>query len=248
MALDIERMVAMNLILTMAGRYSRFLNEGYRIPKYLLPWGNNSILSEIINNLNKDKIFSNIFLIANNRDEIFLPHVRDIMRAHKIPVDNLIVISDTAGQAHTAKIAIEKIIQLFQVSDGAVCFHNIDTILYNRNLIKYPVILEDADGIIDIFESGNHNYSYVMEEEGVVHQIAEKVLISSKATSGLYAFKNMEVFLNHYSTKTTYISEIYQKMISQNLRIQVSELYSENDTIVLGTPSEYLSSSYILDL
>ena len=44
----------MNLILTMAGRYSRFVNEGYRIPKYLLPWGNKPILSEILYELNKD--------------------------------------------------------------------------------------------------------------------------------------------------------------------------------------------------
>ena len=28
----------MNLILTMAGKYSRFKEEGYTIPKFLLPW------------------------------------------------------------------------------------------------------------------------------------------------------------------------------------------------------------------
>lgn len=29
----------MDLFLTMAGEYSRFKNEGYQIPKFLLPWG-----------------------------------------------------------------------------------------------------------------------------------------------------------------------------------------------------------------
>ena len=55
----------MNLIITMAGRYSRFVDEGYKMPKYLLPWGDKSILNEIILELNKHSDFDNIYLIAN---------------------------------------------------------------------------------------------------------------------------------------------------------------------------------------
>ena len=52
----------MNLILTMCGKYSRFTTEGYKIPKFLLPWGNHCILSEILQQM---KGFSDIYLIAN---------------------------------------------------------------------------------------------------------------------------------------------------------------------------------------
>ena len=54
----------MNLILTMAGRYSRFINEGYKIPKYLLPWGKRSILSEILSIMNHNNTFENIYVIV----------------------------------------------------------------------------------------------------------------------------------------------------------------------------------------
>lgn len=49
-------------------KYTRFINEGYRIPKYLLPWGEKSILSEILIQMNKNNDFKNIYLITNKQD------------------------------------------------------------------------------------------------------------------------------------------------------------------------------------
>ncbi|MCP3887728.1 MAG: hypothetical protein GY702_02485 [Desulfobulbaceae bacterium] len=238
----------MNLILTMAGKYTRFVNEGYRIPKYILPWGDKLILSEIVNEINKKRDFLNIYLIANKRDEIYMPHVRKILRALRIPVDNLFLISDTNGQAETAYRGIECIKSRFHEINGPIVFHNIDTILYKRDFSDLPKILEQYDGYIDIFKSSNHNYSYVLVKEDIVQSIAEKVVISDNATSGLYAFSDADSFLGLYSEEDAYISKLYEKMISRNMKIAVSALNSEKDTVVLGTPSEYLTSAYILDL
>jgi dTDP-glucose pyrophosphorylase len=238
----------MNLILTMAGKYSRFKDEGYRIPKYLLPWGSKSILAEIIINLNKNNDFKNIYLIANKNDEIYMPHLRSIMKALQIPLENLFLISDTIGQAQTAKIAIHSIKNRFTEIHGIVCFHNIDTILYNRNYTIIPELLKVNDGVIDIFESNNCAYSYVLLEENQVQTIVEKVVISNNATSGFYVFKDSDIFLNYYSYDTVYISDVYQNMICKGLKLQVTKHYLEKDTLVLGTPSEYLMSSYLLDI
>ena len=38
----------MNLVLTMAGQYSRFKLFGSKVPKYLLPLGTETILAEVI--------------------------------------------------------------------------------------------------------------------------------------------------------------------------------------------------------
>jgi dTDP-glucose pyrophosphorylase len=238
----------MNLILTMAGRYSRFVNEGYRIPKYLLPWGNKPILSEILYELNKDGMFKNVFLIANKRDEIYMPHVKDILKSLNIPIENLFLISDTDGQAETAFQAIENIQNKFNEIEGPIVFHNIDTILYNRNFSNLHGLLISNDGYIDVFKSSNHNYSYVLIEDGKVQSIVEKMVISDKATSGLYGFSSVEVFYEFYSKDVLYISDLYQKMIKNGSKIVISEMHYEKDTIVLGTPSEYLTSAYILDL
>ncbi len=238
----------MNLILTMAGKYSRFINEGYRLPKYLLPWGSNSIVEEILKNLNKNNDFKSIYLVANKRDDVYMPHLRSIMRSLKIPVENLFLITDTIGQAQTAQLSIKGITNRFGSIEGEICFHNIDTILYGRNIKDIKKALKSCDGLIDIFESNNRNYSYALIENNIVQSIVEKMVISSNATSGLYAFKNAKIFLDNYTNDSLYISEVYQKMIEKNLKIQASKLYCEKDTIVLGTPSEYLTSAYILDL
>lgn len=56
----------MDLFLTMAGEYSRFKNEGYQIPKFLLPWGHRTILSELLNQF-MDYKFDNVYLIMHKR-------------------------------------------------------------------------------------------------------------------------------------------------------------------------------------
>ncbi len=238
----------MNLILTMAGRYSRFINEGYRIPKYLLPWGDHSILREIIQELNKGGEFKNIYLVANKRDVIYMPHVRRVLKGLGISEDNLFLISDTSGQTETAYQGIQDIQGKFGEIEGPIVFHNIDTILYNRDFKNLSTILDEYDGFVDIFESSNHNYSYVLMKDEVVDTIAEKIVISDKASSGLYGFPSVEKFLEFYSPEELYMSHLYQEMIKNGARITVSEMHTEKDTVVLGTPSEYLTAAYILDL
>ncbi len=238
----------MNLILTMAGRYTRFINEGYRIPKYLLPWGDHSILREIIRELTKGSEFKNIYLVANKRDVIYMPHVRKVLKGLGIPEDNLFLISDTSGQTETAYQGIQDIQNKFGEVEGPIVFHNIDTILYGRDFKNLSRILDEYDGFVDIFESSNHNYSYVLMKGDVVDTIAEKIVISDKASSGLYGFPSVEKFLEFYSPEELYMSHLYQKMIKNGSRITVSDMHTEKDTVVLGTPSEYLTNAYILDL
>ena len=54
-------------------------------------------------------------------------------------------------------------------------------------------------------------------------------------------------FNKFYKNDMLYISDIYKKMIEKGLSIVTSSIYSGDDTIVLGTPSEYLDKSYMLD-
>lgn len=237
----------MNLIITMAGRYSRFVDEGYRLPKYLLPWGDKSILNEIILQLNKDSDFDKVYLIANKRDEIYMPHVKRIMKSIGISLENLFLIPDTNGQAETANIAITKICDRFGKINGSIVFHNVDTILYNRNIKEINSYLDKSDGYIDIFESSNHSYSYVLIENRIVKSIAEKIVISNSASSGMYVFKDSGTFKKFYAQDMLFISDVFKHMIEKGVSVATSELYSENDTIVLGSPSEYLVRSYVLD-
>ena len=232
----------MDLILTMAGKYKRFREEGYRIPKYLLPWGKRSILGTILMQMNKNNTFDNIYLVANKKDEDYATHIENIIDGEDIPLQNLFFIDDTETQTETAHVSLKKI----QTTDH-IAFHNIDTILYNRNFSSVDQLLNKCDGVIDVFKSSNHKYSYVLTKNNVVTLIKEKMVISDKATSGFYAFSSPHIFQKYYKDQE-YISDLYLDMILDECTIRTTDLHSEKDTIVLGTPEEYMSNSHILDL
>ena len=234
----------MDLILTMAGKYTRFKNEGYKFPKYLLPWGNRSILSEIIYQLTKTHQFDNIFLIANKDEIDFINHIKKIMEFYYIPFQNLITISDTAGQAETAYLGLCEI-QMFHKLNDSICIHNIDTILLDRDISNIRKQLKSNSGYIDLFKSNNHGYSYVLMSGNLITTISEKILISDLATSGLYGFSSADMFYKNYNGEL-YISELYKNLISNNHQIVSGNIHSEKNTIVLGTPTDYLTQSSLL--
>ena len=182
----------MNLILTMAGKYSRFKGVGFTIPKFLLPWGDRTILSEILREMSPH--FEEIYLIANKNDGDFIIHVENIMNVYNIDLENLILIQDTSSQSET----LYKGLDLIGNIKGPIIVHNIDTILYNRDYKEIESKLLKNDGFVDVFNSNNPNYSYVLLEDTIITEIIEKVLISDIATSGMYGFISTEIFKKYY--------------------------------------------------
>jgi hypothetical protein len=228
----------MNLIFTMAGKYSRFVNAGYKIPKYLLPWSQHTILSEILSQMTTSTFIKNVFLIANKQEINFAPVLLKTMAAYGINNDNLIFINDTTSQSETALVGTAEI-QKRNSLKGSICFHNIDTILYSRN---YAVIYEELinnHGYIDTFISNNQQYSYVSVNGNYIDDIQEKILISNIASSGFYGFSSIDIFHDYY--ENDYISKIYKNMIADDKRIICGKTYDERNTIVLGTPQDYFT-------
>lgn len=239
----------MNLVLTMAGKYTRFKSEGYSVPKYLLPWRHHTILREILSHMHEG--FDDVFLIANEEDSEYRPHVVSTLESLDIPRDRLIYIGDTSGQAETAYNALQEISNRFSHNQmlQPVVFHNIDTVLYNRDWVEIDVALNELRraGYIDVFRSSHHQYSYVLTDDDKVVTISEKVLISDMATSGLYGFVSGKTYMRYYTRTRTppiYISDIYRAMIDEGEDIVTSNIvHDEKDTWVLGTPQEYMNLS-----
>lgn len=238
----------MILVLTMAGRYQRFANEGFKVPKYLLPWGDRTVLSVILAELMAGGTFDEVLLVANHRDEAYMPHVRAVMRRHGIPDAHLVMTHDTSGQAETAMIGVAACERLLKQLDAPVVFHNIDTVLFNRNFEQMQHALATADGFIDVFRSANRAYSYVLiDGDRRVTEIAEKIVVSDLATSGLYGFASRAVFSEFYRPgEDLYISSIYKRMITADRRLLVGQVHHESDTIVLGTPDEYMNAALLM--
>ena len=221
----------------MAGLYRRFREAGYTTPKFLLPLRGRSILAHIVDELSPERLL----LVANERD---LPHA-DAIRA-AAPGAVLKFIGDTEGQAQTAMEAASLALAQGWGGDPLV-FHNVDTILYDRDLRRIGQILREADGFIDVFDADSPAYSYVrVDADNWVTEMAEKVVISRHATTGLYGFASPESYLSHARATTErtkgefYVSNVYSRMLAQGCRIRIEPV--PRRTVILGTPAEYEAS------
>ena len=75
-------------------------------------------------------------------------------------------------------------------------------------------------------------------------QIAEKVVISPWATTGLYGFSSPEAYLNWVdharpNSREFYISDVFAAILAAKGRIAAGTPTAAQQTIVLGTPAEY---------
>jgi dTDP-glucose pyrophosphorylase len=222
----------------MAGLNTRFHDVGFDIPKYLLPWREETIIYEILKQLGT---FDEVLLLANKRDVYFMPDLIKTIEPLGLGKNNIHYIGDTNGQAHTAYIGaslLKNKVQTFFV-------HNADTLLVGRDFKSIESTMSDA--YVDVFIANNPKYSYVRSKDGLVTEIAEKSSISPFASSGLYGFYNAQLYEKMYEAlsenftgKEMYIANVLDYMIkNNNLFVGLNELNNSYETIVLGTPQEY---------
>jgi dTDP-glucose pyrophosphorylase len=106
---------------------------------------------------------------------------------------------------------------------------------------------EAWDGCILIFQHTDPKWSYVkVNEVGEVIEVAEKKVISSNATVGLYAFRKAKDYIqaaeqmiqeNERANGEFYVCPVYQKLIQQGKRIGIFEIQS-TAMHGLGTPGD----------
>jgi NDP-sugar pyrophosphorylase family protein len=217
-----------NLILTAAGKYQRFRRFSYEIPKYLLPVKNRTMLHYVLKGFFSNR-HAKVTFVGNKQDINFNGAVNAILSELCNNYQTLWV-DDTSGQAETLIKATENM-------HGPFIVHNVDTILLDR---YWPPVFPYNDCGVDVFKSSNRNYSYVdVDNKGFVSTIKEKTVISDKASSGCYLFKDSS-FRDYFDESTLYISQIINKMIEHGRIVEAGRVYNEKDTIVMGTPEEYL--------
>lgn len=226
-----------SLVLCMAGLNTRFHDVGFDIPKYLLPWGDETIIHEIIKQLGT---FDETILLANKRDSYFKTKLVDTIKPLGLTENNIQYIGDTDGQAHTAYIGAS----LLKNQTKPFFVHNADTLLTGRDFDEIESLM--ADGYIDVFVANNPKYSYVRSKDGLVTEIVEKSPISPFASSGLYGFQSSQLYQQMYESlsatfvgKEMYIANLFTHMIEKNCSIGLNGLNNNYETIVLGSPQEY---------
>ena len=231
-------MEKVNVLIPMAGRGQRFVDEGYKVPKQLIKLNEKHLIEISLDCID----YSNCNLIFIVRDDhIYNFNIDEILR-NKFGNDITVVATDgiTDGSVCSCLLARKYI-----NNESPLIIHTLD-VEFAPTFIPSINELKKTDGIILTSKSNSNNYSYVaLGEDGYATKTAEKKVISDNACVGIYGFSRGYDFCK-YADKMIeedirtngefYISPLYNLLIEDGLKIDVKEVEKLH---VFGTPSEF---------
>ena len=228
---------SMNIIIPMAGAGSRFIESGYKSPKPLIAIKNKPMIQVALNSLN---INGNIiYLTLKHHYDTY--NLKEILNSITPGCDVLTVDKLTDGAACTVLLA-EQLID----NDNPLIIANCDQFIeWDSNGFNDLISNANVDAAILTFESNNPKCSYVKSnDEYNVIEVAEKRIISTKATVGIYYWKKGSDYVkyakqmiskNIRTNNEFYVAPVYNEAIADNKNIKI---YDVNKMWVLGTPED----------
>ena len=231
------------IVIPMAGKSSRFFNEGYVIPKYMLPLkGSSNVFRESVKSF-KNYFKTDLFLFITRSDFEVENFVKK--ECGLLGIENYEIVSlrnETRGQADTVKIGLDSVKKNIQEE---MYIFNIDSI--RANFIKpNSVFLNDTTGYLEVFEDDGDHWSFIEpDDNNLVKRTTEKVRISNLCSNGLYYFSSIGLFDHVFkiSEQSNYNSELfiapmYNSLIKMNKTVKYI-LLDRSKTVFAGTPKEY---------
>jgi|TARA_Y100000034_G_C6893453_1_gene411472 RpiB/LacA/LacB family sugar-phosphate isomerase len=225
-----------NLLLPVAGRAQRFINEGYTMPKPLIMAQNKHVIDWAMDSFDTSEC--NI-IFAVRLDHIHNFAIDEILKS-KFGEDIKIVVINkvTRGSVETCLLAKEYI------------NNDLPLFIYTPDVYYQPTfdpnsVPKDLDGFLLTFKANSAAHSYVqLNEQGHATRTAEKEVISQNAAVGVYYYKTGKMFVE-YAEKLIaedirvknefYICPMYNFLIADGLKVGIQQAEKMH---VLGTPAE----------
>tara|TARA_Y100001973_G_C5202196_1_gene338715 strand:- start:169 stop:1329 length:1161 start_codon:yes stop_codon:yes gene_type:complete len=225
-----------NLLLPIAGRAQRFLDEGYTMPKPLIMVRDKHIIDLAMESINLTEC--NI-IFAVRLEHINNFSIDDILK-EKFGHDISIVVIDrvTDGSVSTCLLAKDLI-----DNDMPLIIYTPD--VYFQNTFDPSTIASELDGFLLTFKANSPAHSYVkLGLYDYATRTAEKEVISQNAAVGVYYYKTGRMFVRYAEemisknirTKNEfYICPMYNLMIRDGAKVKIKQVEKMH---VLGTPTE----------
>lgn len=231
-------------VFPMAGLSSRFYNEGYENPKYMLKVNSKETLFDVVLKPFFKKYPDDRYIFIYRDVDNTNQFIRNKLLDSKIDDFKLVCLNKlTSGQAETVYLGLDD-----EDNNATLAIFNIDTILCSLNKIDFhSVEYSGVGGVLEVFESNGLNWSYAeVDKEDYVISTAEKIVISNYASNGMYYFRNTDIFKSAYtamkkeldSSEEIYIAPLYNKLISHGINVKIHKINFE-DMVFCGVPSEY---------
>ena len=229
----------MNILIPMAGRGSRFVDDGFSNPKPLIMVDDEPMIQKVINNLD---MYGNYIFLVLQEHAIKFPELLDLLRQLTPNCKIMFVNSVTEGAACTCLLA-KKFIDNNEPLLIANCDQIMDWSPYDFLNFVHSTY---CDGCILTFfsKSGKNSYVSVNHENMLVTECKEKEIISELATCGVYYWSRGKDFVwsteqmiktNKKINNEFYVCPTYNELIDYGARIvthHVSRHYP------VGTPED----------
>ena len=238
----------MDVLITLAGQSKRFYDAGYKKPKFLLPIGNSTVISEVVKKfddkdnfhlvLTEQQIKKNTAIvkyIKNLRKNVYL----NIIKPHNF------------GPVYSA-------LQVKTIKDDSSVIISYCDFLIDWNYKKFKREIYGYDGAIVSFRGFHPSsftgtlYCYLKIKNKLITELREKKSFTTKpsnefASTGIYYFKNFGIFKkNGYRAledkkmvkkyKEIYVSLPYTYLLNEKTNILNFEV---ERFVSLGTPKDY---------
>lgn len=230
----------LQIVIPMAGLGSRFVKQGYLLPKPLIPVHGVPMIKVVIDNL-RPKVPHRFIFVCQKE------HIIEYGLIEKLGLwapNSIIVKLDniTSGAACTV-LEAKKYIN----NDNPLMIANSDQYI-NISIDKYLTNLI-YDGLIMTMTANDPKWSYVgVDKNKKILKVVEKEVISNEATVGIYNFKKGKDFVwaaeamikNDLRVNNEfYVAPVYNQLINDNKIIEFYNIGKElNGMYGLGTPED----------
>ncbi|MGQ7744849.1 glycosyltransferase family 2 protein [Pectobacterium brasiliense] len=199
----------LNIVLPMAGKGSRFADAGYTLPKPMIPIHGIPMIKVVVDNLTPKVEHRFIFVAQQSHIDQYdlVPKLKSYAKNVEIIGINGI----TEGQVCTALVAKK----FFNNSEPLMNANSDQYIDFDINEYLEAMQSRNLDGMIMTMKSQDEKWSYAKKNEnGLVTKTAEKEVISSDATVGIFNFR-----------KGSDLVRAAEQMIADNIRVN-NEFYT----------------------
>lgn len=224
------------LLVPIAGKGQRFVDDGFHMPKPLIMVDDKHIIDWSFLSINQDE-YDMVFVV---RKEHVYNFGMDTILRNKFGEDIKIVETDKVTSGTVASCLLAKD---FINNEQQLVIYTLD--VHFQKQFSINDVDKDSDGFILTFKANNPAYSYAeLDEDGLVLRTAEKEVISENAAVGIYYFKEGSTFVkyaeemidkNLRTNNEFYVCPLYNLMIKNGLKVRTAQV---DKMYLMGTPNE----------
>jgi HAD superfamily hydrolase (TIGR01509 family) len=209
-----------NILIPMAGSGSRFFNAGYKDPKPLIDVDGKPMIQRVVENIGISGKY--IFIV---QAEHYEKYNLELALTKLVPGCKIIQVNEvTDGAARTALFAKEYI-----DNSKPLIIANSDQLLdWDSSKFMSQLLELGCDGNMALFFANEDKWSYAKIQNNRIIKVAEKVVISNNASTGIYGWAKGSDYVKYAEqmidknirvNNEFYICPVYNEAIQDNKRI-----------------------------